>query len=158
MFTSITSKALRLTATTRAAGALPSGATGQAVAAFSTLTGTVKWFDTRKGYGFIVPDSGDNDVFVHQTAIHAEGFRSLGVRHIVVEKGRGKHQSSSALSRRSEGSFPEDRSCRVGEKVESSEWKLVVVDNVLNLSLNASNFPAVLNSACLFVCCRKEKP
>ena len=39
--------------------------------------GTVKWFNTVKGYGFITPDNGGGDVFVHQTQIYARGFRSL---------------------------------------------------------------------------------
>jgi len=39
-------------------------------------TGTVKWFDNSKGYGFIAPESG-NDVFVHHTAIQGEGYKSL---------------------------------------------------------------------------------
>ena len=40
-------------------------------------TGTVKWFNTTKGYGFIQPDDGGKDVFVHITAVQAAGWRDL---------------------------------------------------------------------------------
>ena len=41
------------------------------------VTGTVKWFTDAKGYGFITPENGEKDCFVHHTAIQSDGFRSL---------------------------------------------------------------------------------
>lgn len=41
------------------------------------LSGKIKSFNYKKGYGFIVPDEGEKDVFVHITAVHAAGLRGL---------------------------------------------------------------------------------
>ena len=56
-------------------------------------SGTVKWFNTTKGYGFIQPESGGKDVFVHITAVQAAGLRGLddGQRvtyDVTVERGK----------------------------------------------------------------------
>lgn len=46
-------------------------------------TGKIKWFNYKKGYGFITPDNGDKDVFVHITAVHASKLRSLEENQLV---------------------------------------------------------------------------
>jgi CspA family cold shock protein len=46
-------------------------------------TGTVRWFSARKGYGFIAPDSGGRDIFVHFSAINMEGYKALKANDIV---------------------------------------------------------------------------
>jgi len=40
-------------------------------------TGTVKWFDSKKGYGFITPSEGGKDLFVHHSSLQMEGYKTL---------------------------------------------------------------------------------
>ena len=47
------------------------------------MKGKVKWFNDQKGYGFITPDDGTADVFVHHTAIQGSGFKTLAENQAV---------------------------------------------------------------------------
>ena len=65
-------------------------------------TGTVKWFNTTKGFGFIEPDTGGKDVFVHISAVQRSGMQGLDegqkVNYEVVEDRRSGKSSAENLS------------------------------------------------------------
>jgi len=53
--------------------------------------GTVKWFNAEKGYGFITPDGGGTDLFVHHTAIQGTGFKTLDEnQRVSFDTGQGQ--------------------------------------------------------------------
>ena len=61
-------------------------------------TGTVKWFNERKGYGFIVPDDGGDDLFVHHSEIQSEGGTSLDQgQKVEYEIGKGEKDRRCAV-------------------------------------------------------------
>jgi cold shock protein len=64
----------------------------------SMATGTVKWFNDAKGYGFITPDDGSEDLFAHFSAINMSGFKTLKegqkVSFDVVQGPKGKQASN----------------------------------------------------------------
>ncbi|MDT8856903.1 cold-shock protein [Paracoccaceae bacterium Fryx2] len=63
--------------------------------------GTVKWFNATKGFGFIAPEGGKQDVFVHITALERAGIRSLADGQAVtfdIEAGRDGRESATNLS------------------------------------------------------------
>ncbi|MBB3384081.1 MULTISPECIES: cold-shock protein [Rhizobium] len=64
-------------------------------------TGTVKWFNSTKGFGFIQPDNGSTDVFVHASAVERAGMRSLTdgqkIRYDIVQDSRSGKSSADNL-------------------------------------------------------------
>ena len=63
-------------------------------------TGTVKWFNATKGYGFIAPDEGGADVFVHMSAVQAAGLTELQDNQKIsyeIEEGRNGRSAAGSL-------------------------------------------------------------
>jgi len=61
-------------------------------------TGTVKWFNDSKGFGFITPDDGGEDLFAHFSAINMNGFKTLKVQFEVTQGPKGKQASNIQAS------------------------------------------------------------
>lgn len=79
--------------------------------ASSVIKGSVKWFDAKKGFGFLIPDDASGDVFVHHSVIHAQGFRSLmdgePVEYQVIEDENGRRSASNVTG--PEGAYVQGR-------------------------------------------------
>ena len=66
-------------------------------------TGTVKWFNEQKGYGFIQPDNGQNDIFVHISAVERAGLRTLNEGQkvsfeVVTDKRTGRASAGNLVA------------------------------------------------------------
>lgn len=77
----------------------------------SRLTGTVRWFNNSKGYGFLGRDDGGSDVFVHYSAIMCDGYKSIRegetVTFDIVPGDTGRPQAANVIPLRAEKSPPQ---------------------------------------------------
>jgi len=87
-------------------------------------TGTVKWFNNAKGYGFILPDQGGEDLFVHYTSIVMDGYKTLKAGQVVsfdiVKGGKGLHATN--IKSADSGDSPGDQ--KGGSEGAKSEAKV----------------------------------
>ena len=69
--------------------------------------GTVKWFNNSKGYGFIIPEQGGQDLFVHYSSINMEGYKTLKagqpVQYDVIDGPKGQHATNILFTPESTG-------------------------------------------------------
>ena len=87
-------------------------------------TGTVKWFNNAKGYGFILPSDSEEDVFAHYSAIEMDGYRTLKagqqVNFDLVDGDKGKHAANITVCASETESLETDRSA-TGSGKDSAE-------------------------------------
>merc|ERR1712167_382740 len=86
----------------------------------SKQSGTCKWFNSKKGYGFIKPDNEGEELFVHQSEIKAEGFRSLGEG----EKVEYKIETANGKSKAVDVTGPNGDNVKVHEEEEEMTEKI----------------------------------
>lgn len=72
------------------------------------LTGKVCWFDAKKGFGFITPDQGEGDIFVHWSNIQLDGFKTLKPEQTVSYELGKNHAGEQAVNVLVTGEAPED--------------------------------------------------
>ncbi len=87
-------------------------------------TGTVKWFNNAKGYGFILPDEGGEDLFAHYSAIQMEGYKTLKAGQLVafdITKGDKGYHATNIIS--SDAEHAEDHAVASNGSTERREFE-----------------------------------
>ncbi len=81
-------------------------------------TGTVKWFNNTKGYGFILPDDGEGDIFAHYSAIDMDGYKTLKAGQSVCFEAEQGPKGLHAKSIRAVGSAAEEDDSDASEMMQ----------------------------------------